>query len=73
MVNMIKKETATKSSYRQFSVVLVFKTLVSFLWEKNGGVVAALNERENLARSIVSFCQEQRNSKNKFLAENLKG
>lgn len=69
---MIRRETATESGYNQFPVVLVFKTFVSIL-AKNVGVVAAVKERERLAWSIVSFCQEQRNYKNKFLAENLKG
>jgi len=69
---MIRRETATKSSCNQFPVVLVFKTFVSIL-AKNVGVVAAVNERERLAWSRARFCQEQRNYKNKFLAENLKG
>lgn len=55
---MIRRETATESSYNQFPVVLVFKTFVSIL-AKNVGVVAAVNERERLAWSIASFAKSK--------------
>lgn len=39
----------TQSGCSLFPVILGFKTLILCLWQKNGGVVVALNERANSA------------------------